>query len=297
LDRLGQIYLALDRTADAVRVLRKAAELAPRDSTTLMHLGRALSKAGDQQEASAVMTRLRELGPNRSSFAHPAGLVEFLSLSPEEQYARYREGVERTLRSDPNNAEAQVQYLRLSLDGGKIDQAKAVARQILGLKPRAAVLADAAASLLAAEQYSFAKEFLEQAVALTGPSPELSLDLAITASHLVNAQAGLEQLDRIPEAQRTGDYYLARAQMLDAAGKHADAVAAVNQALGKAPTRPELYREATLLLIRNHRLHEAQGLLNEAARILPDNPEILLLKANTLDLAGKADNAERIERR
>src|SRR5207302_228001 len=147
-------------TPEAVRVLRRAAELAPSDSTTLMHLDRALLKAGNKEEASAAMARLRALGPNRSNFAHPAGLVEFLSLSPEEQYARYRAGVERTVQKNPNNADAQVQFLKLSLGDGKMDEAAAVSRQILALKPSPAVLADAAESLLAAEQYLLAKEFL-----------------------------------------------------------------------------------------------------------------------------------------
>jgi tetratricopeptide (TPR) repeat protein len=293
LDRLGQTYLALDRPADALPVLRKAAELAPRDSTTLMHFGRALLRAGDQKQANAVMARVRELGPNRSNFAHPAGLVEFLSLSPQEQYARYRAGVERTVQSNPANAEAQVQYLKLSLEDGKMDQAAAVSRKIIDLKPSPGVLADAGAALLAAEQYSLGQNFLEQALALTGPSPDLSLDLAIVTFHVVSARAGLEQLDRIPEAQRTGDYYLARAQMLDAAGRPADAIAAVNQALSKAPSRPELYRQATLFLVRNHRLPEALRLLDEATRILPENPELLLLKSNTLELAGKTENVKR----
>jgi tetratricopeptide (TPR) repeat protein len=293
LDRLGQTYLALDRAADALPILRRAAELAPRDSTTLMHFGRALLRAGDQKQASAVMARVRELGPNRSNFAHSAGLVEFLSLSPQEQYVRYRAGVERTVQSNPGNAEAQVQYLKLCLEDGKMDQAAAVSRKIIDLKPGLGVLADAGAALLAAEQYSLDKNFLEQALALTDPSPDLSLDLAIATFHVVSAQAGLEQMDRIPEAQRTGDYYLARAQMLDGAGRPSDAIAAINQALGKAPSRPELYRQATLFLIRNHRVPEALQLLDQAARILPNNPEILLMRANTLELAGETGKAER----
>ncbi|MFL6353860.1 MAG: tetratricopeptide repeat protein, partial [Bryobacteraceae bacterium] len=293
LDRLGQTYLALNRPADALPILRKAAELAPRDSTTLMHFGRALVRAGDQKEASAVMARVRELGPNRSNFAHPAGLVEFLSLSPEEQYARYRAGVERTVQSNPGNAEAQVQYLKLCLEDAKVDKATAVARQIIDLKPGPGVLADAGAALLASEQYSLAKSFLEQAIAATAPSPDLSLDLAIAMFHAVSAQAGLDQMDRIPEGQRTGDYYLARAQMLDVSGRPADAIAAINQALNKAPSRPELYRQATSFLIRNHRIPEALQLLDQASRILPDNPEISLLKSNTRELAGDAQRTER----
>ncbi len=293
LDRLGQIYLALDRTADAVRVLRKAAELAPGDPTTLMHLGRALLKAGQNQEASAVMARFRELGPNRSTSAHPAGLVDFLSLSPEEQYARYRDGVERTVRSNPENAEAQVEFLKLSLNDGKLDQAAAVSRQIIALKPSLAILANAATALLTAEQYPLAKEFLEHAISVAGPSGDLPLDLAIAKFHVANAQAGLEQLDHISEPQRTGDYYLARALMLDAAGNTGEAIAAVSQARNQTPTNPVLYRQAILLLIRNHRVQEASQLLDEAMRVLPDDPEILQLKTTKAELAGKAEAAHR----
>src|SRR6185437_11331222 len=40
LDKLGQTYQALDRAADAVRVLRRAAGLAPTNSATVLHLAR-----------------------------------------------------------------------------------------------------------------------------------------------------------------------------------------------------------------------------------------------------------------
>jgi tetratricopeptide (TPR) repeat protein len=239
------------------------------------------------------MARVRELGPNRSNFAHPAGLVEFLSLSPEEQYARYRAGVERTVHSNPSNPEAQVQYLKLTLEDGKTDQVGAVCRRILDLKPNVSTLAETGAALLSAGQYSVAKDFLEHAIELVGPAGDLPLDLAIATFHIANAQTALLQMDRIPEAQRTGDYYLARAQMLDSANRPAEAMAAVSQAMRKAPSRPELYRQATLLLLNNHRVAEARHLLDEAERVLPDNPEIVQIRATIPELAGKTEAAQR----
>ena len=83
LDRLGETYLALNRSADALPVLHKAADLAPRDSTILLHLARALTNVGQADEAKTIFARVRELGPNRSAAAHPAGLVDCLSLSPD----------------------------------------------------------------------------------------------------------------------------------------------------------------------------------------------------------------------
>src|SRR6185437_12539711 len=135
LNRLGETYMDLNRTADAVRVLRRAAAAAPGDATILLHFGRALSKTGQTQEAAAVFKRCRELGPGSSELPHPAGLIDFLSLPPAEQRARYRAGVERTVQSRPDNIEAQVRYLEILLDDGKVDEAAATSRKIVSLKP------------------------------------------------------------------------------------------------------------------------------------------------------------------
>jgi tetratricopeptide (TPR) repeat protein len=293
LDRLGRTYMARERSADAIPILRRAAELAPRDSKTLMHLGRALTSAGQEREAKEVFARFRELGPDRSGLPHPAGLVDFLSLSPQEQLARYRAGVERTVQKNPGNAEAHVRYLKLLLDEGNTAEASSVAQRIIELKPSVPLLSEAGGVLLAAEQYAVAKSFLEQAAAAS-PTAQLMLNLAIAASHPVSAQAGLDQLDRIPLTQRSGDYYLARAEMLDACGRSDEAATVLNEALLANPIRPELYRYATTLLIGKRRLADAFKLLDRGARKLPDNPEILLMRAITLEAAARTPDAERL---
>ena len=159
LNRLGETYMALNRTEDAVRVFRKATEAAPNDATIQLHLGRALSKAGQGQEAKTIFARARELGPGKSELPHPAGLIDFLSLSPAEQRTRYRAGVERTVQTNPNNIDAQVRYLELLLEDGKLNEAAATSRQILSLKPSAAIRSEAAQMLQKARQYGLAKQF------------------------------------------------------------------------------------------------------------------------------------------
>jgi cytochrome c-type biogenesis protein CcmH/NrfG len=81
--------------------------------------------------------------------------------------------------------------------------------------------------------------------------------------------------------------------MLDAANKPAEAIAAVNQAIQKAPSRPELYRQAIPFLLRNHRVPQALQLLDTADRVLPDNPEIVQIRATTTELASKTEAARR----
>ena len=289
LDRLGQTYLALGRADEAASVLRKAAELAPKDPRTLLHFGRALAKVGRRDEAQAVMARVRQLGPEPSR--RRGGLVDFLSLSPEEQYAHFRARIEKAVQENPSNSVAQVQYMKLLLDEGNGRQAAVVAHQIATLGPSEALRAETSDALLEAGQYAVAKDFLEQ-VAPSRSSPELELHLAIATFHAVSPQAGLDQLNKISEERRTADYYVARAEMLDGMGQFDNAVSAMNRALRGAPTRPELYRQAAIFLIKNSHIEQAINVLDQGARLLPNSPDILLAKATTVELAGKTHDAE-----
>lgn len=151
LDRLGQAYSALDRPADAVRVLRRAAELAPGDSKTVLHLGRALADAGLADESKAAMERFKQLGPATKGGV-PAGLVEYLALSPERQKADYRARVEKAYRESPDDPTAQLHYLKLLLEDGK--DGSAVARRLVGSK----VAGEAGRALVDARQWALAKE-------------------------------------------------------------------------------------------------------------------------------------------
>ncbi|MEI9977139.1 MAG: tetratricopeptide repeat protein [Ignavibacteriota bacterium] len=216
LDRLGQTYLALDRSPDALNVLRQAAALAPDDSKTQLHLARALADAGEPAESKAAMERFRQLGPVVNK-AVPGGLVDYLSLTPEQRRADYRTRVEKLVREHPEDAAAQVSYLKLLLDDGKPAQAASAARQIATLKPNGIVLADAGRALLQANQYAPAKQLLELAAA--AHAGDVMVDLALATFHASGAAEGLRQLDRVPEAERTGDDSLARAQMLHAADR------------------------------------------------------------------------------
>ena len=292
LDRLGQAYLALDRASDAERVLRKSLEVAPQDPTTLMHLSRALIKNGKSEEARTVTTRFRELGSTRGNVAHPAGLVQFLSLSPQEQYAQYRAGVERTLHSNPANVAAQVQYLKILLDDGRIDEASATTRRILELKPGLDLLSDAGTSLIQAQQFAVGATFLEQAISIAGSAADLRLNQAIAISYVTGFSAGLLLLDAMPDLQRTADYFVARAGMLDRARRSDEAISALRKGLQGTLSRPDLYQHAAFILLKNNHTEEAKHLLNKAANVLPENPELLLMQASAIELEKRTAEAE-----
>ncbi len=274
LDRLGQTYLALDRAQDALPFLRKAAELAPRDSRMQLHLARALSATGAEADARQALARVRELGADKSATPRPAGLVDFLSLPAEEQLARYRAGVERTVEKNPDNAEAQVRYLQLLLSAGKIAEALTVAGRLQNLHPSAALANEAAEALIAAEQYPAAMSLLDSG----GSGGGTSLNRAIASFYVSGAQAGLAALDNVPESARGGDYHLVRAQMLLAGGL--DDRGELELALKNHPSRPDLFRQMALLLIAKHRTEDARRVLNLGINVLQESAELQTLETN-----------------
>src|SRR5436853_306145 len=78
------------------------------------------------------------------------------------------------------------------------------------------------------EQYEPARQFLESAMAAAPTLSATRLDLATVLFHLDGAETALRELDRIPEADRKGDYYLLRAELLDSLGKIPEAADALN---------------------------------------------------------------------
>jgi tetratricopeptide (TPR) repeat protein len=286
LDRLGQAYRALDRLDDSIRTLRKAVQLAPDEPTLVLHLANALAEAGQAKESEALMGSYRQMRPTQA----PRDLMRYLSLTPQQQRADYRARVEKAVHDNPGDANAQLHYLKLSLEDTQIDQAIRTARTIASLKAPAAVLADAGRAMLEARQFAAARELLEKAAA-SGQSSGLELPLAIAAFRSTGAQDGLAQLERVPESARDAGYYLARAQMLDAAGKSAEALGALDQALRTAPDRLEIYWQKVVFLKKDGRTEDALELLDRAGKSMPEQPWYPVLRAALLENGGRTAQA------
>ncbi len=278
LDRLGQTYLALDRPADAVSVLKRAAALNPEDSKMQLHLARALADNGQTAESKAAMDRFRQLGPvvNR---AVPGGLVDYLSLTPEERRADYRRRVERAVREHPEDSAAQMDLLQLQLEDGDPKGAAQSAHRLAGLNLSADVLARAGRALLEAGLYAPARELLEK-----GGEP---LALARAAFYGAGAAEGLPLLDRVPEPARGWDYYLARAEMLESAGKASEAAAALAKALSTANGQPAAYVQAGLYLLRKGRVEEAVRVTAAS-----QDRQVMLVRAIALERSGASMDAQ-----
>ena len=92
-------------------------------------------------------------------------------------------------------------------------------------------------------------------------------------------------MDEPPTATLPPELAIATAEVLDASGRHEEAIAALRQAFAGTPPRSDIYWQAAGLLVRNGRISEALGLFGQ-----PAESEMMLMKAVLLELAGQ--NAE-----
>jgi tetratricopeptide (TPR) repeat protein len=294
LAHLGQAYLALGRAAEAADVLSRAVDLAPNAPLALIHYRRALVKLGRQQEARAILSRLKQPGLVDEGRRPQAGLIEYLSLAPSERRTQHLANLRRSAETNPGDPQWSVRLGRELLAEGQTGEGLDVFRKLKSDVSQPTLLARCGKILLEFGQYDLALQFLEQSVAADPSLSASRLDLAIARFHLQSPQAALQELDQTPAADRKGDYYLLRAQVLDSLGRTQEAVDSLNRGMRAAPTRSDLYLQAAGFLLKHNLLHEALDLLDQSSRILPDDRELLLAQAVTLELLRREVDAQKL---
>ena len=279
LDMAGQNYMRLQRPEEAVKLLSQAAERKPNDSRLLMHYSQALARVGRSDEAERVTARFKVLEPEARRERAQGGLFEFLDLSPEEQFSRYITNLRRTINARPEDPVPKVRLGQALLYQGNIEEAVGLFRTARQETSDPAVLARCGKSLLERQRYLEASEFLEPAVAGNPLNTDVRIDLVIAVFHSKGPEAALQVLDRMAEEQRKGDYFLLRAQLLDALRRPQEAAEALNRGIQSTPTRPDLYFQAALFMIDHNQVQEMLDFLAKAERVVPDDPQLWLTRA------------------
>jgi tetratricopeptide (TPR) repeat protein len=124
------------------------------------------------------------------------------------------------------------------------------------------------------------------------PSIDNRLELAVATFHTVGPEACLAEIEKISAADRNGDVYLLKAQVLDALGRFDDSVESLNAGFRMEPKRADLYFWASLFLLKHGKDQQALALLEQATTFVPDAPDLLLTKAVVLELVRKTELAE-----
>jgi len=289
LDQLGAAYITLDRPADAEKVLRRAISISPDNPEAVMHLGRALMELGREGEARQFLDQFQKTRPARvrGPWKQP-GMIESAILAPAERSRREIERLRRDAGTHPDDPELQFRLASLLLTEGSVEQATSEFRTLLTLNAESRIWHQAGSLLLGFEQYALAKEFLLRATAQT---PAANLDLAVAIFFLEGSATALSTLEQVPEQERSGDYMLLKAQILDAAGQGGEAEKVLEQGRKLSISRPRIARQAALLLVRHDRKDLALDLISKAAG---NDPDLLLTQAIVLALMERNAAAEKV---
>jgi tetratricopeptide (TPR) repeat protein len=289
LDQLGSAYISLDRPADAERVLRRAVSIAPDDPEVLMHLGRALMELGHEEEARQFLNKFQKIRPLRvrGPWKQP-GMIESASLSAAERSQREIERLRQDAHTHPDDPELQLRLASLLLTEGRVEEATLEFRALLTRNAESRIWQQAGSFLVGFEQYQLAREFLVRAAVET---PVANLDLAIALFFLEGPSAALHTLEQVPEKERSGDYLLLKAEILDAAGQGSEAEKVLEQGRQLSISRPQIARQAALLLVRHDRKEMALDLVSKAAG---NDPDLLLTQAIVLALMDRNGAADKV---
>ena len=176
----------------------------------------------------------------------------------------------------------------LLLTEGSVEQATSEFRTLLTRNAESRIWQQAGSFLLGFEQYPWRRSFC---CAPRSQTPAANLDLAIALFFLEGPATALSTLEQVPEKERSGDYLLLKAQILDAAGQGGEAEKVLEQGRQLSISRPRIARQAALLLVRHDRKDLALDLISKAAG---NDPDLLLTQAIVLALMDRNAAAEKV---
>jgi len=212
-----------------------------------------------------------------------------LSLSGGQHHKLLLDNLRGSAARQPANVEVRLQLAGELLTEEETDEASRVFEEIRKLKPPLEVAQKAARAALEADLFQIAADFLE--IAVRG-DPSARVELAMAHYFLSGAPGALADLEAIPPAQRSANYYLLKARILDVGGRSDEALAALNQGVAGGSVFSALAYQAAVLLVKTNRKADALVLLDRAGVTAPDNPPIALARAIALELDGQAHQVD-----
>ncbi|NWG14740.1 MAG: tetratricopeptide repeat protein [Acidobacteria bacterium] len=293
LDQMGRAMLKAGEPAVAVGYLQKAIEKSPENGNLYYQLSRALRALGRTREMTEALARFKQLGGVNEKAVPQPGLFDFLSLPPEEQQARSITLLRRAVEQRPSDPELRIALAEILFRKNETSEALVLIEQACQISQDIKILTRAAKVLLNFDQHAGALPLLEAALRQGDVSEDISLDYVLAQFHTAGAEAALARLDQIGTDKRSGNYFLLRAQLLDALDRFPEAVSALNEALRSAPDRPDLYLQATQFLVKHNRHKEALDLLAQAERYVPDSRDLLMTRAIIMEMLNHPDDAIR----
>jgi hypothetical protein len=139
-----------------------------------------------------------------------------------------------------------LRLAQLLLAEGRWEDAQAAFKELGTRNAHSRIWEEAGTSLVRAERYELAIEFLKHAAA---DRPSAQVELAVALYFTAGAEEPLKVLEQVPDAERAGDFRLLKARLLDACGRKAEAEQVLQAGLRLPAARPHVAQQAALLLL------------------------------------------------
>ncbi len=292
-EELARALLGSGQAQQAAGILKNAIAAAPGNRTLYFHYSRALRALGRTDEMTQAIAKFEQLGGGKENVSPRPGVLDFLSLSPADQQARYLANLRNAVLQRPTDDELKLRLIEALVAQDKTQEAAPLLDEVRKSSRDARILAGCARLLVDAELYENAVPFIEKAVELGSAPAAIHLDRAMAYLQTAGPAKALEVLDAVPAPGRNGDYYLLRARILDSLGGFDQAVEALNRALHAAPSRADLYLQACAFLMKHKKYPEGLELLKQSEQYVPGSPELQLARAIFLEMSNQTAEATR----
>jgi tetratricopeptide (TPR) repeat protein len=286
-----------DQVRDAILALRTALDQAPRDSEAITLLARAYERDGNRE----LMAESLALAVEASSNAAPESIRYANYLIQNEKYLSAEDVLLNGLRTSPASVEllrmlGQV-YVALS-DWPRTEQVIEALERLDTPQAKSVATGLQATVLQGMERTDESIDLLRNVIA--EGQPGLAAQAAIIRTHLSNgeiapARAYMDELLVTIEGQEpspaTDGLQFLNAALLAVEGNFAAASDIYADLAERNQTQEAVWRAYSATLIRQGRSEQAEAVVDEALQVLPENPNLLWVKAGLREQAGDVDSA------
>ncbi|MDA2913613.1 tetratricopeptide repeat protein [Acidobacteriia bacterium AH_259_A11_L15] len=293
---LGLVAQALERPEEAVRELRRAAELDPDDIQTHLQTYRQLftllTELNRIQEAIPVGERYVALDPENAAAHHALGLLYAKAGILEKAAASFKQAL--ALRPDYPEALSDLGTAYAKL--GRLGEAQETFERLLGLEPdHAGAHFNLGLIYLRAQQPGLAEESFGRAAALDPQDPEKQLQYAMLLAQNGRLQQAIRPLERYvalepDDAEAHFDLGVLYVQTR----AFSSAIESFRRATELRPDFAEAFRNLGLAYLEGGMSYRALEALNRAVGLNPQDADAYFALGYAYLQTGQPAEAERV---
>lgn len=265
---------------DAMDQLKKACALAPADPEVALAVGKALSDAGNDQEAVPILEHALELDPKSTGAHYQLALV----LQRVNRVPEAIELLKKVVAAEPKNGQALTNLgLALAQTHQASDGIPFLRRAVVIDANDPTAHQDLAAAYLQVNQVDDAISELKSALKLAPDSPQLHYDLGTAYKLQDDAADAIPELEKAEKLNPSGyepAYVLGLLYMQVA--RYAEAAQQLETSLKLHPENGDGWATLGSVYNKLDRLPEAVTALREAIRQVPEQADSHLILASVL---------------